>query len=90
MINRKIPSPFFGHPQFKTFPPTFSCAFPRVFLPVVFTVKRFTGQASLAPISCGGLEIRVRAGHVEEGANMWHIHGLSDGGGCPCRAEVRG
>ena len=41
------------------FPPTFSCAFSAVFLPTVFTVERFTGQASLAPISCGGLEIRV-------------------------------
>ena len=86
MINSYL-SLFLPALNMSPFSPTFSCAFSRVFLRTVFTVERFTGQASLAPISCGGLEIRVHAGHVEEGA---HIHGLSDGGGCPCRAEVRG
>ena len=71
------------------FPPTFSCAFSTVFLWTVFTVERFTGQASLAPISCGGLEIRVQG--LCRGL-MWQIERvlLSDEGGCPCRAEVRG
>ena len=57
------------------FPPTFSCAFSRVFLRTVFTVERFTGQASLAPISCGGLEIRVQGAGPMQGSHVGHIAG---------------